>query len=135
MAPEIHKAPRRWIIISLAVVILGLISIGTAAYTVTVAQRSDEQQAEILALKVKAKATEQLRASERRAAKLRAQSECRSSKKTTRQTRTIIEDLRATYLELAANSINPANVAILRRRAKHLPMFKVPHCYPGPKDS
>ncbi len=67
------------------------------------------------------------------AAKRRAQSECRSSIKSARQGRTIIEDLRSTYLELADNAQNPAFVKALRSRAKHLPMFPPPTCDPGPK--
>lgn len=133
MAPEIHQAPQRWIIISLAVIILALITIGTAAYTIPRAQRTDKQANEILALKVKARATEQLRASERRAAAARAQSECRSAIAGNKRATIIIEDLRSTYLELAANSINPKSAEILRRRAKHLPMFPKPKCNPGSK--
>lgn len=80
-----------------------------------------------------AKAQVARKASERRAAKARAQSECRSSIKGAKQGRQIIEDLRATYLELAANTINPDAAVILRRRAKHLPMFPTPKCNPGSK--
>lgn len=129
--PEVRHAPRRWIVVSLAIIVLAMIAIGSAAYTVTVAQRSQRQEAEILALKVKARATEQLRASERKATEARKRSECRSSRKSVQQARTIVEDLRSTYLELAANAMNPDFVAALKKRARNLPRFPIPTCDPG----
>lgn len=131
--PDIRRAPLRWIVVTVAIVICALIAILAAGYTVSTARTATRQEGEIIVLKAAAVQANKLRASEKRAAKLRSQAECRGRIAGAKQGTTIIEDLRATYLELAASAVNPEFVAALKQRAAHLPKFPAPDCDPGPK--
>lgn len=120
----------RWAIAVGFIVLLSVTTIGSAGYAVTLGRRvsaSDNLRAS------EAKAERIRRASEKRAAKLRAEAECRVSIATSAQGTTIIEDLRSTYLGLADLAVNPNFAVALRQRAKNLPKFPPPECDPGIK--
>lgn len=127
----LDRLPPKWLLATVVMMSLALIAIGAAALAVSANTKASEGQAKIIALEVAAQQTKDLRASEKLAAKARKESECRSAIKGTAQATAIIEGLRATYLELARESINPAAADTLRARAQLLPMFQPPKCDPG----
>lgn len=131
MAPDVRRAPLRWMIVTGVMILFALAGIGSAAYTVTIAQKSNRQEAEIVALKARNKAADDLKAAIAKGAKARQRSECRARISATRQVNAIIAGLRATYLELAAEKTTPELSATLRQRAKALPVYPTPVCDDG----
>ncbi len=94
MAEVVGKAPLRWILIGLAMLILAAASATAAGFAISANSKASKQQAKILALEVAAKQAAALRASEKRTAAARKASECRARIAGTKQGNELLAALR-----------------------------------------
>lgn len=127
---------KRWFWATLAMIGLSLACVALAAFNVRLVQQNNQQDAEILSAKARLDAAEQIRASEKKAAKARANVACTLSIAGVKSANGIIGNMRKTILDLSEAVTNEEVKQTLIKDAALFPNFPQPSCVPtNPKPS